>query len=315
MDESDGDDVGTSSSSSSSSDSTTHRRRRRPRSMSRFPPPPRRKKLSQRNSLSLSNERKSSESEKKHGDVQTASHENVAQVVSSVTSESIVSIPAMHHDAAGGSIVPAPVDASACETVVSASRTPTSSSSLPLPVPNSVVSDSCSVISDMSELSVGSDDARVVPDSLNLDGASARVPSSSSSPASGSELTQSDKVVSSARTFRPPVSSHETGSITSLSDTGLSEKSPFPTSKKHLAKKAESTQRATKMKSKPKEDGREASIQIIELDIGRTFPDLQFFHPPDGPLYEPLLEILASHAVHRPDIGYVQVRLTCACRV
>eukprot|EP01083_Nonionella_stella_P105410 303191_1 len=51
---------------------------------------------------------------------------------------------------------------------------------------------------------------------------------------------------------------------------------------------------------------RESSMRLIRLDLDRTFPCLQFFRAPDGPLYLPLMEVLGAFACYRPDMGYVQ---------
>uniref|UniRef100_A0A7S2VVC8 Rab-GAP TBC domain-containing protein n=1 Tax=Norrisiella sphaerica TaxID=552664 RepID=A0A7S2VVC8_9EUKA len=50
---------------------------------------------------------------------------------------------------------------------------------------------------------------------------------------------------------------------------------------------------------------REGSMRIIQADIPRTFPQLKFFHK-EGPLHEPLLEVLQAYVCYRPDVGYVQ---------
>jgi len=53
------------------------------------------------------------------------------------------------------------------------------------------------------------------------------------------------------------------------------------------------------------EMSREDSMRIIQADIPRTFPQLKFFHP-EGPMHEPLLQILQAYVCYRPDVGYVQ---------
>ena len=50
---------------------------------------------------------------------------------------------------------------------------------------------------------------------------------------------------------------------------------------------------------------KEDSIELITIDVKRTFPELMFFHR-DGPLAEPLYTILETYACYRPDVGYVQ---------
>eukprot|EP01134_Creolimax_fragrantissima_P007553 CFRG7553T1 len=51
--------------------------------------------------------------------------------------------------------------------------------------------------------------------------------------------------------------------------------------------------------------GREASATLIELDLGRTFPALDFFRV-GGPFHDTLRTILETYVSYRPDIGYVQ---------
>eukprot|EP00727_Mastigamoeba_balamuthi_P001247 m51a1_g11119 hypothetical protein (835) ;mRNA; r:109237-112693 len=47
------------------------------------------------------------------------------------------------------------------------------------------------------------------------------------------------------------------------------------------------------------------TARMIEVDLPRTFPSLFFFNN-TGPFYRQLMELLATWAQHRPDIGYVQ---------
>lgn len=51
----------------------------------------------------------------------------------------------------------------------------------------------------------------------------------------------------------------------------------------------------------------ECSMELIQLDIARTFPNLCIFQH-GGPYFDILHELLAAYVCHRPDIGYVQVR-------
>eukprot|EP01087_Luapelamoeba_hula_P011202 TRINITY_DN3015_c0_g2_i4.p1 TRINITY_DN3015_c0_g2~~TRINITY_DN3015_c0_g2_i4.p1 ORF type:complete len:835 (-),score=195.61 TRINITY_DN3015_c0_g2_i4:29-2533(-) len=51
--------------------------------------------------------------------------------------------------------------------------------------------------------------------------------------------------------------------------------------------------------------GKENTVNLIPLDLPRTFPCLSFFQE-DGPLREPLANILEAYVCYRPDIGYVQ---------
>ena len=50
---------------------------------------------------------------------------------------------------------------------------------------------------------------------------------------------------------------------------------------------------------------REHSLEVIGLDVLRTFPNLGFFQE-GGPYYGPLHDVLGAYACYRPDIGYVQ---------
>lgn len=50
---------------------------------------------------------------------------------------------------------------------------------------------------------------------------------------------------------------------------------------------------------------REQSVEVIGLDVLRTFPNLGFFQE-GGPYYSALHDVLGAYACYRPDIGYVQ---------
>ncbi|KAG8453467.1 hypothetical protein GDO86_000193 [Hymenochirus boettgeri] len=50
---------------------------------------------------------------------------------------------------------------------------------------------------------------------------------------------------------------------------------------------------------------REASLELIKLDISRTFPSLCIFQT-GGPYHDPLHSILGAYTCYRPDVGYVQ---------
>lgn len=50
---------------------------------------------------------------------------------------------------------------------------------------------------------------------------------------------------------------------------------------------------------------RQASIELIQLDISRTFPQLCIFQK-GGPYYDILHSLLGAYACYRPDVGYVQ---------
>ncbi|CAH2091485.1 unnamed protein product [Euphydryas editha] len=49
----------------------------------------------------------------------------------------------------------------------------------------------------------------------------------------------------------------------------------------------------------------ECSMELIQLDISRTFPHLCIFQP-GGPYFDVLHELLAAYVCYRPDIGYIQ---------
>jgi hypothetical protein len=50
---------------------------------------------------------------------------------------------------------------------------------------------------------------------------------------------------------------------------------------------------------------RENSVEVIHLDVLRTFPTLGFFQK-GGPYHNTLHDILGAYACYRPDVGYVQ---------
>uniref|UniRef100_A0A7M4E615 TBC1 domain family member 14 n=1 Tax=Crocodylus porosus TaxID=8502 RepID=A0A7M4E615_CROPO len=50
---------------------------------------------------------------------------------------------------------------------------------------------------------------------------------------------------------------------------------------------------------------REASLELIKLDISRTFPNLCIFQQ-GGPYHDTLHSILGAYTCYRPDVGYVQ---------
>uniref|UniRef100_H0VB48 TBC1 domain family member 12 n=1 Tax=Cavia porcellus TaxID=10141 RepID=H0VB48_CAVPO len=50
---------------------------------------------------------------------------------------------------------------------------------------------------------------------------------------------------------------------------------------------------------------REASLELIKLDISRTFPSLFIFQK-GGPYHDVLHSILGAYTCYRPDVGYVQ---------
>lgn len=53
--------------------------------------------------------------------------------------------------------------------------------------------------------------------------------------------------------------------------------------------------------------GLEGSVEVIKLDLSRTFPHLGIFQE-GGPYHRALDDLLSAYVCFRPDIGYVQVR-------
>lgn len=49
----------------------------------------------------------------------------------------------------------------------------------------------------------------------------------------------------------------------------------------------------------------ESSVELIKLDVSRTFPQLCFFQK-DGPYHEALHNVLGAYACYNSQIGYVQ---------
>ncbi|VDK53225.1 unnamed protein product [Anisakis simplex] len=49
----------------------------------------------------------------------------------------------------------------------------------------------------------------------------------------------------------------------------------------------------------------ESSVELIHLDVSRTFPTLGIFQQ-GGPYYDLLLRLLGAYVCYRPDVGYVQ---------
>jgi len=52
-------------------------------------------------------------------------------------------------------------------------------------------------------------------------------------------------------------------------------------------------------------DSREETLDLIQLDVSRTFPQLCIFQA-GGPYYQLLHNVLGAYVCYRPDIGYVQ---------
>eukprot|EP00047_Mylnosiga_fluctuans_P022055 m.112588 g.112588 ORF g.112588 m.112588 type:complete len:497 (-) comp9119_c0_seq2:468-1958(-) len=69
--------------------------------------------------------------------------------------------------------------------------------------------------------------------------------------------------------------------------------------------KARAHQHVARGKAAEKAAGFEASVQLIGLDISRTYPKLCMFQT-EGPFYHPLLGLLGAYVFFRPDVGYVQ---------
>jgi hypothetical protein len=49
---------------------------------------------------------------------------------------------------------------------------------------------------------------------------------------------------------------------------------------------------------------RESTLDLIHLDVQRTFPTLGIFQP-GGPYFDLLLDLLCAYVCYRPDVGYV----------
>lgn len=50
---------------------------------------------------------------------------------------------------------------------------------------------------------------------------------------------------------------------------------------------------------------RESTVELIHLDVARTFPTLGIFQK-GGPYYDLLLNVLGAYVCYRPDVGYVR---------
>lgn len=53
---------------------------------------------------------------------------------------------------------------------------------------------------------------------------------------------------------------------------------------------------------------RESTVELIHLDVARTFPVLGIFQK-GGPYYDLLLNVLGAYACYRPDVGYVSANI------
>ena len=50
-----------------------------------------------------------------------------------------------------------------------------------------------------------------------------------------------------------------------------------------------------------------SSVELIKLDVSRTFPHLCFFQK-DGPYHQPLHDVLGAYACYNTKIGYVYIQ-------
>uniref|UniRef100_A0A672GVW8 Rab-GAP TBC domain-containing protein n=1 Tax=Salarias fasciatus TaxID=181472 RepID=A0A672GVW8_SALFA len=74
------------------------------------------------------------------------------------------------------------------------------------------------------------------------------------------------------------------------------------------AKEKWKTTAAPSAETEPEDSGsldRESSLELIKLDISRTFPQLCIFQQ-GGPYHDVLHSILGAYTCYRPDVGYVQ---------
>uniref|UniRef100_A0A8C2YXJ1 TBC1 domain family member 14 n=1 Tax=Cyclopterus lumpus TaxID=8103 RepID=A0A8C2YXJ1_CYCLU len=74
------------------------------------------------------------------------------------------------------------------------------------------------------------------------------------------------------------------------------------------AKEKWSSTSAHSLETEPEDPGssdRESSLELIKLDISRTFPHLCIFQQ-GGPYHDVLHSILGAYTCYRPDVGYVQ---------
>lgn len=73
------------------------------------------------------------------------------------------------------------------------------------------------------------------------------------------------------------------------------------------AKEKWRTTPAPSLEIEPEDSGsdRESSLELIKLDISRTFPQLCIFQQ-GGPYHDVLHSILGAYTCYRPDVGYVQ---------
>lgn len=60
-----------------------------------------------------------------------------------------------------------------------------------------------------------------------------------------------------------------------------------------------------KYESPDSEKTNESSVELIKLDVSRTFPQLSFFQK-DGPYHDALHNVLGAYACYNSQIGYVQ---------
>lgn len=62
----------------------------------------------------------------------------------------------------------------------------------------------------------------------------------------------------------------------------------------------------SKCDEKEKDKSHESSVELIKLDVSRTFPHLCFFQK-NGPYHEALHNVLGAYACYNTKIGYVSV--------
>lgn len=87
-------------------------------------------------------------------------------------------------------------------------------------------------------------------------------------------------------------------------DLGLS-KDSYIYYKQKAAEKLETLSKNSPAEKSLKFHHQESSVELIKLDVSRTFPQLCFFQR-DGPYHEALHSVLGAYACFNPKIGYVQ---------
>lgn len=87
-------------------------------------------------------------------------------------------------------------------------------------------------------------------------------------------------------------------------DLGLS-KDSYIYYKQKAAERLETLSKNSPAEKSMKFHHQESSVELIKLDVSRTFPQLCFFQR-DGPYHEALHSVLGAYACFNPKIGYVQ---------